>query len=144
MADILLDLFIQVEPARVFNAINTAAGLDSWWTKRSARTDSPEGVEYELWFGPEYDWRARVVSEVTEREFTLVMTRADVDWTGTTVRFELDARDGGTWVRFAHLGWPSINEHFRISSYCWAAYLRILRRSLEYGEMVGYEERLRV
>jgi hypothetical protein len=33
-------------------------------------------------------------------------------------------------------------ERYRISSNCWAMYLRILRRSLEHGESVPYEKRL--
>ena len=49
-----------------------------------------------------------------------------------------------TQVRFRHVGWPSTNDHYRISCYCWAAYLRILRRYLEHGERVPYEKRLDV
>ena len=49
------------------------------------------------------------------------------------------------WTRrssgFSHTGWPSANEHFRVSSYCWAMYLRVLRRYLEHGEVVPYEQR---
>jgi hypothetical protein len=45
---------------------------------------------------------------------------------------------------FRHTGWAEPNEHFRISNHCWAMYLRILRRYLEYGEIVPYEQRLDV
>jgi len=41
-------------------------------------------------------------------------------------------------------GWPAVNEHYRISSYCWAMYLRILQRYLEHNESVPYESRLTV
>ena len=34
------------------------------------------------------------------------------------------------------------NEHWRISCYCWAMYLRLIRRYLEYGETIPYESRL--
>jgi hypothetical protein len=34
------------------------------------------------------------------------------------------------------------NEHWRISCYWWAMYLRVLRRYLEHGESVAYEDRL--
>jgi len=43
-----------------------------------------------------------------------------------------------------HTGWPEDNKHWRISCYCWAMYLRLLRRYLEYGEIVPYERRLEV
>lgn len=47
-----------------------------------------------------------------------------------------------TRVRFYRTGWPTQNEHWRISCYCWAMYLRLLRRYLENGETVPYEQRL--
>jgi len=77
-------------------------------------------------------------------EFELEMVRADEDWMHTKVGFELEEKAGVTEVRFHHRGWPSENEHFRISSFCWAMYLRVLKRHLEHGENVPYERRLEV
>lgn len=47
-------------------------------------------------------------------------------------------------VRFYHTGWPTENAHWRISCYCWAMYLRVMRRYLEHGDIVPYENRLDV
>lgn len=143
MADILHDLPIDAPPDRVFHAVSTPEGLDTWWTQRSAGAPQ-EGAEYELGFGPEYDWRARVTRCVPGREFELEMARSDRDWLGTRVGFRLEPRGYGTWLRFSHTGWPAPNEHYRISCNCWALYLRVLRRSLEHGESVPYEQRLDV
>ena len=143
MADIFQDFPIKATPGRVFQAISTPRGLDCWWTKKSAG-EPTEGAVYELWFGPQYDWRAKVTRCVADAEFELEMVRADADWLGTRVGFRLDTQAGATRVRFHHTGWPSLNEHFRISCYCWAMYLRILRRYLEHGELVPYENRLDV
>ena len=147
MADIHQDFPIKASPQRVFEAISTPRGLDAWWTKRS-KGKAAEGAEFELWFGPEYDWRA-VVSKcafppASPAEFELRMTASDPDWTGTRVGFRLERQGERTWVRFHHTGWPQRNEHYRISCYCWAMYLRILRRYLEHGEQVEYEKRLDV
>src|SRR5262249_36493864 len=79
---------------------------------------------------------------VPDAEFELQMMVADDDWRETRVGFRLEEKDGMTWVRFSHTGWPSQNEHYRVSCHCWAMYLRILRRYLEHGEVVSYEERL--
>ena len=78
------------------------------------------------------------------REFALEITGADSDWTGTTVAVSLAELDGGTQVRFAHRGWRDQNAHYRTSSFCWAMYLRVLKRFLEHGEVVPYHERLEV
>jgi hypothetical protein len=47
-------------------------------------------------------------------------------------------------VLFYHNGWPKANQHWRISCYCWAMYLRVPRRNAERGESVPYEKRLDV
>ena len=141
MADILHVFPIKAPPARVFQAVSQPEGLDRWWTKQSSGQPQA-GTEYHLSFGPGYDWAATVTRCVPDAEFELELTRADTDWRGTLVGFRLDRNDLGTWVRFSHLGWPSPNEHYRISSFCWAMYLRILRRYLEHGETVEYERRL--
>lgn len=143
MADILHDLPIKASLERLFRAVSTPQGLDTWWTL-SCTGEPREGAEYELGFGPEYDWRSRVSRCVPDSEFELEMVRADSDWLGTRVGMRLEAGDGVTWLRFRHTGWPSPNEHFRISCTCWAMYLRVLRRSLEHGEAVPYAERLDV
>lgn len=141
MADIFHDFPIKSSTERVFRAISTPQGLDTWWTKRSS--GSPQvGAVYELWFAPEYDWRGKVTRYLPDAEFELEMTLADSDWLGTRVGFRLEPRDKLTWVRFHHTGWPGTNEHYRISCNCWALYLRVLRRSLEHGESVAYEDRL--
>jgi uncharacterized protein YndB with AHSA1/START domain len=88
LADIFQDLPIKVPPDRVFAAISTPTGLDKWWTKRSTGTPAPGSV-YELWFGSEYDWRARVIRFTPPTEFEFEMTRADEDWTGSRVAFSV-------------------------------------------------------
>jgi uncharacterized protein YndB with AHSA1/START domain len=143
MTDILHDLPIRAEARRVFEAVSSPAGLDRWWTLSSAGEPAP-GAEYALDFGPQYRWRARVTRSVPDAEFELELTKADADWTGTRVGFQLERRDGATWLRFRHTGWREANEHCRISSNCWAMYLRILRRYLEHGETVPYGMRLDV
>jgi uncharacterized protein YndB with AHSA1/START domain len=141
MADIFHDFPIKAPLDRVFRAVSTPQGLDTWWTMRSAGSPR-EGAEYELWFGPDYDWRAKVTRYLPDSEFEIEMVRADGDWRGTRIGLHLESRGKVTWVRFHHTGWPSSNEHYRVSSTCWAMYLRILRRYLEHGESVPYENRL--
>lgn len=143
MPDIFSDLPIQAPIERVFDAVSTPAGLDTWWTKTC--TGAPvEGAEFSLGFGPGYHWRARVTRCRPNTKFELQLTDADADWMGTRVRFQLDASGDSTQLRFSHIDWPTANEHWRISCYCWPIYLRLLRRSLEFGEVVPYEERLSV
>ena len=143
MADIYHDLPIRAPVADVFDAISQPAGFDAWWTL-GARGESRIGSDYALFFGAEYDWRARVTRCVQDREFALEVTQATDDWLGTAIAFSLEARADETWLRFSHTGWRRVTDHYRASSYCWAMYLRILKRYIEFGEAVPYERRLDV
>jgi len=144
MADIIQEFTVKAVPALVMEMFTTPEGLDRWWTKRSSGVAELD-AEFTLYFGPEYDWRAEVTQYVPEREFELQLTKAHEDWMGTRVGCTLTAEGhGATRVLFYHKGWPSENQHWRISCYCWAMYLRLLRRNLQYGETVPYEKRLEV
>lgn len=117
MAEILHEFPINALPSNVFAAVSSPDGLDQWWAEKT--TGPPgRGAEYALGFGPGYDWRAIVVEYAPEARFTLEMTKADADWNGSRVSFDLLPHREGTWVRFSHTGWPDANEHFRISNFC--------------------------
>lgn len=141
MPDIFHDFTIAAKRGAVFEAITTPRGLDEWSTKTSSG-EPRAGAIYELGFGPGFDWRARVTDVVPNETFELQVIKADDDWTDTRVRFDLGPGSGVTPVHFRHVGWPTNNDLYRVSSYCWAMYLRILRRYLEYGEHVAYEKRI--
>jgi len=143
MPDIFHDFFVKSATAKLFENIVTSKGLDNWWTKSSQA--KPElGAVYTLNFGRGYIWKAIVRKYQGDQAFELEFTEADADWTGTRVGFKLVAREAKTEVHFYHIGWPEENDHFKISSYCWAMYLRILKRYTERGEQVPYEKRLDV
>lgn len=96
MPDIFHDFPTKVSPGRVFEAISTPRGLDAWWTKKSSGRPA-EGKEYELWFGPQYDWRGLVTKCVAPSEFELQILRADPDWNSTRVGF----RRSYAWITVA-------------------------------------------
>jgi uncharacterized protein YndB with AHSA1/START domain len=141
MPEISHDFQINAPARRVFQVISSPEGLDQWWTKRSSG-NAAEGMEYQLWFGPEYDWRAVVSRCVPDKEFELKLVKAHEDWMGSRVRFQLKENNGKTTLCFQHKGWPEENDHYRVSCFCWAMYLRLLKRYVERGERVPYEERL--
>jgi uncharacterized protein YndB with AHSA1/START domain len=144
MADIVHEFTINAPRKKVFEMVSTPKGLDLWWTKSSSG-EAKKGAEFELNFGPGYIWRAKVTRCDPNSSFEIQMTEAQEDWLGTRVGFVLEAeKKGGTSVRFHHTGWPVANKHWRVSCFCWAMYLRIVRRYLEFGEEVAYEKRLEV
>jgi len=143
MADIYHDFPINASSQKVFQAVSTPKGLDNWWT-RTCEGSPAESAEYKLGFGPGYEWRAVVTQYTPDSAFEFQLTQADSDWQNSRVGFELTEQDGCTTVKFHHVDWPEANEHYRISCFCWAMYLRLLKRYVETGETVPYETRLDV
>lgn len=130
---------IEAPRSKVFAAISNPEGLNSWWSKSCSGVAGP-GEVYQLGFGPGFNWRA-TVSKFSFTDFELTFTDALDDWIGTRVGFVLEQNNGSTQIEFYHAGWREQSEHFKISSYCWAMYLRLLRRYVELGEVVEYEGR---
>ncbi len=143
MNDIFHYFPINASIAKVFDAISTPNGLDKWWTKRSSgKVDI--GETFHFHFEPDYNWTAVVSKCIPDKEFELTMQNSDQDWKGSKVGFHLIDKNSVTEVQFYHTGWKENNEHLRISNFCWAMYLRILKRNLEFGEFVQYADRLNV
>ena len=141
MPDINHQFPIDAPPEKVFEAVSSPTGLDAWWTlKCDGRPE--QGSEYLLYFDPEYEWRSVVSRYMPDNEFELEITEAQEDWLGSRVTFVLERKNDKTEVRFSHTGWPEANDHYKISSFCWAMYLRLLKRYIEFGEIVPYEKRL--
>ncbi len=141
MANILHEFIIKAEPSRIFEGMTSPLGLDQWWTHYSSGEPRLDSV-YALGFGPEYDWEAKVTRFVKDLEFELELVEASDEWIGTRVGFRLAPRGDHTQVSFWHSGWKEETHHFATSTFCWAMYLRLLRRYIERGEAVAYEERL--
>jgi uncharacterized protein YndB with AHSA1/START domain len=143
MSDIYHSFPIKAPLSKVFEGIATSKGLDNWWP-RSSKGNPAVGAIYDFDFGPDYQWKAVITKCIPDQEFEMQFTHAMDDWMGAKVGFRLKRSDDLTWVYFYHTGWPDITDHYKISSYCWAMYLRILKRNLEFGETVPYEKRLDV
>lgn len=127
----------------VFKQIATPVGLNKWWT------DDASGITelnqtYHLHFGDEYHWMANITKLEPDTLFELSFIKADADWLYSSIGFNLSYDNDLTQVAFYHTGWKTNNEHFKISNYCWAMYLRLLKRYLEFGELVPYKDRLNV
>jgi uncharacterized protein YndB with AHSA1/START domain len=130
--------FIVKAPARsVFDAFCTPGGLDSWWTLKSEGKPTLDFL-YTFYFGPEYDWRAKVIHVVPGKELTWKMVKTMDDWQGTKVGFQLSENAGITQVHFFHLGWREASEHFGITNYCWGQLLNGLKKYVEEGIVIPH------
>lgn len=134
------DLIIKAEISQVFKGISAPELLNEWWTD-TCKGELALGGEFELGFTQSCIWHGRVTKLTTNKKFELLIVNSHEDWDDTKVGFVLDEKNNATKICFYHSDWKNLNEHFRISSYCWAVYLRILKGYLEKGIRVAFKER---
>ena len=131
MPDVLFQLDVDAEPAAVLRAIKTTEGIKGFWTTRA---DVPETVGEIV----------TVEFAVAPAPFDLKLERSDErtvvwrpqsfppHWVGTTSEWEVDARDGGSTVRFRHAGFGDDWESGAVA-YTWGQVMVKLKQYAETG-----------
>jgi len=134
MADMHMQYAIAADQKTVYDAITTRAGIVSWWTTRVEVPEAVGGVVKASFPDMPMTWDLEIV-ELTEP--TRVVWKAvggPPYWPGTTIVFELaPGEDGGTVLRFDHLGFSEVNDMFRIVTVGWAQVLGNLKVYAETG-----------
>lgn len=136
-------LMIKSSPEKVFAIIAEGKGLNLWWTLASSG-QFKLNEEITLDFGPGYIWKAKIIAFTKNQFIEYQIIESTEDWKNTIVSLELIATKTDTILRFHHKNWKDDREHFQSSSYCWAVYLRLIKKYLEKGITVNYENRLDV
>ena len=126
---------------KLFEAISTPAGLNSWWTA-AASGEPAVGAIFQLHFEPDYDWAAVVTQYEENSHIEFTIGQSDADWEGTAVSFRIYECDSEIQLDFQHKGWREENDHYRTTNQCWFHYLTLLKRYLETNEILPYARRL--
>ncbi|TPN83488.1 SRPBCC domain-containing protein [Aquimarina algicola] len=134
------DLLINTPIKEIYDAITEPKHLVNWWPLR-CEGKPKEGEIYNFFFAPEYDWYGKVIKAEKEKSFHIKMIKSDADWDATSFGFELEQNDSNVLVNFWHVGWPECNAHYRRSSFCWAILLNGLKKYVEKGIIIPFEER---
>jgi uncharacterized protein YndB with AHSA1/START domain len=134
--DVVLAVEIQADPGTVFEAITTQKGEAGFWTSDN-QIEQTVGSEASFGF-PETPARARMrVDELEPHQRVKWASLGDFPgWEGTTVTWELEAKEGSTHVFFRHGGWgDDYSDHERASiTWVWAMVLGRLKGYAETGE----------
>jgi uncharacterized protein YndB with AHSA1/START domain len=132
MAEIRHFIPIRATPAKVFDALNSSAGLRSWWTA-DATLEPKVGGAAVLGF----DDRAavfRMKVEELERERRVVWSchGDEPSWTGTRLVWEIEPGDGGvTHLRFVQSGLRALDDYWAGCNSTWGELMFRLRDHLE-------------
>ena len=125
---------VERSPHEAFIAINDVRG---WWEETIAGRTHEQGDEFIHWVPGVHYARIRVsellpgkrvVWHVLDNWMSFISDQSE--WKGTEIRFELRAEDGGTEVRFTHLGLTPKDECFDVCRDAWGTYINDSLRSL--------------
>lgn len=139
------EIYIAAEPERVFRALVDPDQVVQWWGQQGVYQCSdfaadlrPGGKWHSSGIGPD-GGPFEVKGEYLEVLPPRVLVHSWIaSWTGdarTTVRWELESKDGGTMLRLLHSGlaaFPGIGETYR----GWPRMLGWIQALLEKGETV--------
>ena len=140
MHHILHQFAVKNSKEKVFNAFCQPQGLNAWWPLESQGYPGINEM-YRFYFGPEYDWKAKVIHVIPNKELTWQMTEAMEDWKETQLGFRLSEKDDVTSVSFFHNNWQQASDHFAITNFCWGQLLNGLKNYVERGIIVPFEKR---
>jgi uncharacterized protein YndB with AHSA1/START domain len=131
VADILFAFEIDAPPESVIEALTTSAGIESFWTSR-AKVPADVGETLELGFAIAplpFDLRLEQSDERTVVWRTLSFPP---HWVGTTVRWDVADRDGGSSVAFRHAGFGDDTDAGH-AGFTWGQIMVRLKHCLETG-----------
>jgi len=140
MHHIFHDVLINSTKEQVFKAISEPNQLVHWWPFRCSGMPNLDS-EYNFFFTEEYNWFGKVIQIKEYKSFHIKMTQSDSDWDPTTFGFEIKEMKNGIMLEFFHKNWPVNNHHYRRSAYCWALLLNGLKKYIEHGIILPFEER---
>ncbi len=132
--DLTYTFTVPQSPAEAFAAI---CDVRAWWSGSVEGPTDALGAEwtYEV---PDLHFTAfRITELVPDATVAWLCTKSWItftedheEWTGTTVRFEVDATDAGTRVTFVHEGLVPDVECFDVCRVAWGEYVNGSLRSL--------------
>lgn len=124
---------------KVYDAITLEQGLEGWWTTDA--TAKPEiGHINHFKFGPEYFNKMKVLDLKPTTFVAWECVDGNREWIGTKLTFELEDRDGATFLKFSHLNWKAESEFFGFCNHHWGRYLDSLKSLCETGKGRPFEE----
>ena len=131
MPGLLHEISIQAPAAKVYEALTTSAGLQSWWTTDAVAEPRVGAVAEFGFFGRKVVFQMRIDELTPARRIVWQCIGGPDEWPQTRVIWELTEQDGETRVCFDQTGWPNSEGHFRPANSTWGALIFRLKDYVE-------------
>jgi uncharacterized protein YndB with AHSA1/START domain len=121
-------IVVDQTPEQVFDAV---VDVRSWWFGHIEGNADRIGEEF-TYSVSGIHWNAMRVTELVPgakvawlvTDSRLEFTEVKDEWTGTTIAFHIEAIDGGTRLKFTHVGLVPEDECFTDCSDAWGSFVR--------------------
>jgi uncharacterized protein YndB with AHSA1/START domain len=131
MKEIRHNVVIKAPAEKVYRAITTQEGIESWWCKQT--TVKPElGFTNVFIFGKSRN-EMKVTGLSLDKRTEWECVNSIEEWIGTRISFELEDREEKTLLRFTHGGWQALTDTFADCNYSWALFMKSLKSFCETG-----------
>jgi uncharacterized protein YndB with AHSA1/START domain len=131
MADIRHKLVIKTSAEKVYEAVTTQKGLESWWCRQT--TAKPEvGFVNTFTFGDSKN-EMEITGLTPNKKVEWHCATAAEEWVNTDISFVLEEHDGRTILRFAHSNWKTATDFFDACNYTWGRFMTSLKSFCETG-----------
>ena len=127
MPDLIHSIQISAAPEAIDSLVSTAEGFAAWWA--FGATELPGFVELGF-FNRQTVYRLRQVAHEPLCRVAWLCETGE-EWAGTGLTFALEARPGGTQLRFTHAGWRSETGYFVSCNTVWGALMLRLKAAAE-------------
>ena len=131
MLPIKLLLHIHNPPEAVFEALSSVEHLKQWYTTDiEGKTGLNDTLTFK--FG-EMGYTVQITQLVPGKVVEWTAKEADIPISGHVFRFELEAVEAKTKIRFAHEGFETQDDMHANLTFSWAKYLESLRQHCQKG-----------
>ena len=135
------DIRVNTSAEKLFNAVSKPEELVNWWPLKCSGEEKLDG-EYNFNFTDSYDWFGKVICYKPTTAFHIQMTIASDNWNTTSFGFDIEELENNSvQLHFWHKNWQHCNAEFKQSSFCWAMLLNGLKKYVEKGIVIPFEER---
>ena len=129
--EIRINVVIKATPEKVYKAVTTQEGLESWWCKNTTAKPDPGFVNIFV-FG-KFRSEMKITRLTPNKRVEWKCINSIEEWIDTNISFEMEEKEGNTTLRFAHAGWRAATDTFAGCTYDWASFIKSLKSFCETG-----------
>lgn len=132
MTDVLFRFDVDAAPESVLDAVKTTDGIKGFWTTR-AEVPVEVGETLRLEFAQAPLPFDLTLEQSDERTVAWRTETFPPHWVGTSIRWDVEPRDGGSTVAFRHEGFEDEDEAGRVA-FTWGQIMAQLKTYAETGK----------